>query len=95
MRNHILKAQKLKRSEFLFRDKSGMPPPSLVLNITYHAAYLKLKGILSNIHFLLTSNEEHHQIFQDMVRFKNGKIMKDVLMYAKLPTQVKSGFGRK
>lgn len=76
----------IKFLEFLFRDKAERPPPSLVLNITYHPVHSKLKGILSNIHLLLTPDEEHRKIFQDtpMVGF-NGKSLKGILVGAKLP----------
>ena len=59
----------------------------LVLNITYHPAFSKLKNIVSNIHLLLTPDKEHQKVFQNLpiLGFKKGKSLKDFLVRAKVP----------
>ena len=87
VREQILKARKFKRSELLSRERAERDPPNLILNITYHPSFAKFKAILSEIHILLTPNEEHRKVFADIpvVGFKRGKSLKDLLVRAKLP----------
>ena len=86
VRQQVLRARKFKRDELL--DKQPAERKSvLTLNITYHPAYAKVKNILSEIHLLLTPNEEHRKVFPNipLVGFKRGKSLQDFLVRAKLP----------
>ena len=87
VRDQVLKARKFSRSELLYRDKPETKAPGLILNITYHPAFGKIKQNLSKIHLLLTPDSEHRDVFQNIpiVGFKRGKSLKDFLVRAKLP----------
>ena len=92
IRQQILRARKPKRDDLLFReqDNEKARERKLVLNLTYHPAFAKIKNILKNIHVLLAgANEEHRKVFSDMpiVGFKRGKSLKDYLVRSKLPVQ--------
>ena len=67
--------------------------PKLVLNITYHPSFFKLKNVLKEIHLLLTPDEKHRSAFPDVpvIGFKRGRSLKDLLVKAKLPTPTVSG----
>ena len=54
VRREILKARNFKRDELLDRQKASREPPSLVLSVSYHPAFFKLRSILSNIHLILS-----------------------------------------
>ena len=70
-------------------NKSG-----IVLNITYHPVFLKLKNVLSEIHLLLTPDREHGKVFENVpiVGFRRAKSLKDILVRAKVaPLEKKKG----
>ena len=54
VRGQILKARKFSRSEVLNKRKRTGNKCIIVVNITYHAVFSKLKNVLSEIHLLLT-----------------------------------------
>ena len=90
VRRQILRARKLKRDDLL--DRAPIKKDSkLVLNVTYHPAHSKVKNVLSDIHLLLTPNEEHRRVFHNVpiVGFKRCKSLKDILVRARLPTENK------
>ena len=87
VRNQILKARKFNRNDLLDNEKTKKPAPNLIINITYHPAFSRIRDLLSKIHILLTPNEEHRKIFYGtpVVGFKRGKSLKDILVRAKVP----------
>ena len=87
VRNEILRARKFNRHELLDIEQNKRTAPDLVLNITYHPAFSRLKDILTKTHILLTPNEEHRNTFGSIpvVGFKRAKSLKDILVRAKLP----------
>ena len=90
VRRQILRARKLKRDDLL--DRAPIKKDSkLVLNVTYHPSHSKVKNVLSDIHLLLTPNEEHRRVFHNVpiVGFKRCKSLKDILVRARLPTENK------
>ena len=90
VRKQILRARKLKRDDLL--DRAPIKKDSkLVLNVTYHPSHSKVKNVLSDIHLLLTPNEEHRRVFHNVpiVGFKRCKSLKDILVRARLPTENK------
>ena len=72
--------------KYLLNQKSKTKEGNrLSFNFTYHPSY-KLKNILSNINLLLTSEEEHRQIFFEVsiMDFKRVKSLKDLLVRTKV-----------
>ena len=93
VRQQILRARKFGRNELLNKERNSTSENKLVLNITYHPAS-RVKEVLTNIHVLLTHNEEHRNLFTQipLVGFKRGKSLKDLLVRAKLP-KINKGIG--
>ena len=89
VRQQILKAKKFTREDLLNQDSKTRGRNKLVFNFTYHPAYLKLKHILSNTNLLLTPDAQHRKVFPEVaiVSFKRGKILKDLLVRAKVPVE--------
>ena len=89
-RRQVLRARKLKRDDLV--DRAPIEKDAkLVLNVTYHPAHSKVKNVLSDIHLLLTPNEEHRRVFHNVpiAGFKRCKSFKDILVHARLPTENK------
>ena len=87
VRSQILKARKFSRKHLLETEKLENSDKKLVLNVTYHPSFSRLKHILNNIHLLLTPDKEHEKVFPTIpiVGFKKGKSLKDFLVRAKVP----------
>ena len=81
-----MKARKCNGNDLLDKEQTKKPAQNLVINITYHPAFSKLRDLLSKIHILLTPNEEHRRILYGtpVVGFKRGKSLQDILR-AKVP----------
>ena len=58
VRQQILRARKFGRNELLNKEKNSPSENKLVLNITYHPAYSRVKEVLTNIPVLLTHNKD-------------------------------------
>ena len=54
VRQQILRARKFGRNELLNKERNSPSENKLVLNITYHPAYSRVKEVLTNIHVLYT-----------------------------------------
>ena len=95
VRNQILRARRCDRDELLERKELNRKDPDLVLNITYHPAFSKLKSVLRNIHILLTPDSEHRRVFQSIpvIGFKRARSLKDILVRAKLPEETSKAGG--
>ena len=94
VRQQILCARKFKRKKLLNKKPKEDSGKRLVLNITYHPAYARIKDILSSIHLLLTPNEKHRNVFPKvpLVGSKRDKSLQNILVRAKLPkTNIKDG----
>ena len=80
VRSQILKARGISRKNLLNQERKHQKEEKLTFNITYHPAYSKLKQIMQNIQLLLTSDAEHHKVFQKVaiIRFKKEKVCKIV-----------------
>ena len=67
--------------------KSESNQRKLTFNITYYPVFQNVRNILQELHILLTPDQEHKKVFQDIpvVGFRNGKSLKDHLVRAKLP----------
>ena len=65
-----------------------------VFNITYHKVFLKLRNVLSEIHWLSSPEREHGEVFEKAltVGFRTAKSLKDILVRAKVaPLEKKKG----
>ena len=87
VRQQILNARKLKKAEILNKPKDKIKEKRLVLNVTYHPAFSKFKKVMSNIHILLTPDQEHNRVFKEVpiIGFRRAKSLKDLLVRAKVP----------
>ena len=70
-----------------------MPEPKLTFNITCYPVFQNVRGIMKKEHILLTPNKEHEKVFPNVsvIRFRNGKKLKDFLVRATLPILNESG----
>ena len=86
VRNQVLAARKFSRDELLGKQKQP-PKHKLTFNITYHPLLRGIKDILKRVHVLLAPDREHEKVFKDtpIVGFRRAKILKDMLVRAKLP----------
>ena len=87
VRKQILQAREHSRESLLEKVKSESDQNKLILNITYYPVFQNVRNILQELHVLLTPDQEHRKVFQDIavVRFHNDKSLKDHLVRAKLP----------
>ena len=87
VRQQILNARNLKKAEILNKPKDKIKEKRLVLNVTYHPAFSKLKKVMSNIHILLTPDQEHNRVFKEVpiIGFRRAKSLKNLLVRAKVP----------
>ena len=67
--------------------KSESNQKKLTFNVTYYSVFQNVRNILQELHLLLTPDQKHKKVFQDIpvVVFRKGKILKDHLIRAKLP----------
>ena len=86
VRGQILKARKFLRSKLLNKRKGMRNNNRFIFNVTYHPVLLKVKNIPSEIHLLITPNRKHGKIFEriSIVGFRRAKILKDILVRAKV-----------
>ena len=87
VRKQVLWGHEHSRESLLEKVKSESDQNKLTFNITYYAAFQNVRNILQELHILLTPDQEHTKVFQDIpvVGFCNGKSLKDHLVKAKLP----------
>ena len=55
----------------------------VTFNITYYPVFKNIIILLKELHILLAPDEQHRKVFIDIIRlgFKNGKSLKDHLVY--------------
>ena len=73
--------------------KSEFDQKKLTFNTTYYPTFQNVKNILQELHILLTPDQQHKTVFQDIpaVGFCNGKSLKGHLVRTKLPNVEKKG----
>ena len=93
IRKRILSAREHSRNDLLEKEKQQLSERKLAFNITYYPVFRNVRGIMEELHILLTPNKEHKKVFPDVpvVGFRNGKSLKDYLVRAKLPKLDESG----
>ena len=87
VRKQVLRAREHSRESLLKKVKSESDQKKMTFNITYYLVFQNLRNIFEELHILLTPDQEHKNVFQDIpvVGFRNGKSLKDHLFRAKLP----------
>ena len=87
VRTQILKARDEFRDSLLERGNTKTSESNLTFNITYYPAFQNIRSILEELQILLAPDKEHKKVFPEVpiVRFRNGKSLKDYLMRAALP----------
>ena len=77
-----LRAQDHSRNDLLETEQPQMPEQKLTFNITYYPAFQNVRGIIEELHILLTPNKEHKKIFPNalVIELRNGKSLKDYLV---------------
>ena len=81
IRKHVLLAREHFRECLLEKVKSEPNQKKLTFNTTFYPVFQNVKNILQELHILLTPDQEHKNVFQDIpvVGFHNGKSLKDHL----------------
>ena len=94
VRKQVLRAREHSRESLLEKVKSESNQRKLTFNITYYPVFQNVRNILQELHILLTPDQEHKKVFQDIpvVGFRNGKSLKDHLVRAKLPNAEIAGW---
>ena len=75
VRKQILRAREHSRESLLEKVKSESDQKKLTFNITYCPVFENVRNILLELHILLTADQEHKKVFQDIpvVRFRKVK----------------------
>ena len=83
----ILNAREHSRNGLLEKEKQQLSERKLTFSITYYPVFFNVRGIMEELHILLTPNKEHKKVFPDVpvVGFWNCKSLKDYMVRAKLP----------
>ena len=66
IRKQILRAREHSRNDLLEREKPQMPEQKLTFNIAYYPAFQNVRGIIKELHILLTCNKEHKKVFPNV-----------------------------
>ena len=87
LKKQILPAREHSRESLLENVKSESYQKKVTFNIIYYPSFQNLRNILQELHILLTPDQEHKKVFQNIlvVGFRNGKSLKDHLVRAKSP----------
>ena len=85
VRKQVLRAREHSRESLLEKIKSESDQNKPTFNITYYPVFQNVRNILQELYILLTPDQEHKQVFQDIpvVGFRNGKSIKDHLVRTK------------
>ena len=75
VRKQVLRAREHSRESLLEKVKSESDQKKLTFNIYYYPLFKNVRNILQELHILLTPDQKHKQVFQDIpaVGFRNGK----------------------
>ena len=87
VRTQMLKARGGSRDSLLERGNTKTSDSKLTFNITYYPAFQNVRSILEELEILLAQDKEHKKVFPEVpvVRFRNGKTLKDYLVRTALP----------
>ena len=79
VRKQNLRACEYSRESLLEKVKLESDQNKLTFNITYYPIFQNVRNILQELHILLTADQEHKNVFQDIpvVGFRNGRSLKD------------------
>ena len=75
IRKQILSAREHSRNDLLKKKKQQLSERKLTFSITYDPVFRNVRGVMEELHILLTPNKEHKKVFPDVpvVGFWNGK----------------------
>ena len=87
VRTQMLKARGGSRDSLLERGNTKTSDSKLTFNITYYPAFQNVRSILEELEIFLARDKEHKKVFPEVpvVRFRNGKTLKDYLVRTALP----------
>ena len=93
MRKQIFSAREHSRNDLLKKEKQQLSERKLTFSITYDPVFRNVRGVMEELHILLTPNKEHEKVYSDVpvVGFLNGQSLKDYLVRVKLPKLDDSG----
>ena len=75
VKKQVLRVREHSRESLLEKVKSESDQKKLTFNITSYPVFQNVRNILQELHILLTPDQEHKKVFQDLpvVGFRNGK----------------------
>ena len=87
VRTQILKPRGESRDNLLKQGDTKTSESKLTFNIIYYPASHNVRSILEDLQILLVLDKEHKKVFPEVpiVRFRNGKSLKDYLVRTALP----------
>ena len=93
IRKQILSAREHSRNDLLEKEKQQLSERKSAFNITYYPVFRNVRGIMEELHILLTPSKEHKKVLPDVpaLGYRNGKSLKDYVARAKLPKLDESG----
>ena len=86
VRKQVLRDREHSRESLLKNVRPESNQKKLTFNITYYPVFQNVRNILQELHILLTPDQEHKKVFQDIpgAGFRKSKSLKDHLVRAKL-----------
>ena len=93
VRTQILKVRGVSKDSLLERENIRTSESKSTFNITYYPEFQNVRSILQELQILLAPDKEHKKVFSEVpiVRFRNGKSLKDYLVRAALPKMDNAG----
>ena len=81
------------RDNLLERNNTKTFESKLTFNVTYYPAFQNVRSMLEELKILLAPDKEHKNDFYELpiVRFRNGKSLKDYIVRAALPKMDNAG----
>ena len=85
VRKQVLWAREHSKESLVEKVKSESDQKKLTFNITYHPVFQNVRNILQELHILVTPDQEHKKVFQDIpvIGFRNEKSLTDHLVVTK------------
>ena len=92
-RKQILSVREYSRNDLLEKKKQQMSEKKLTFNIAYYPVFQNVRSMMQKLYMLLTPNKEYKKVFPDVsvVRFRNGKSLKNYLVRVNLFRLEESG----
>ena len=93
VRTQILKPTGESRDNLLKQGNTKTSESKLIFNITYYPAFQNVRSILEDLQILLAPDKKEKKVFPEVpiVKFRNGKSLKDYLVRTALPKMENAG----